>query len=138
MQTYKSKNEVWDVSKLIELSKDMEVISWEVPFDFLQRWSWGEDHISEHILRCVKADCSYPILICDGYIVDGCHRTCRALSRGQAVVKAVDLTDCMPSPDFYEEADDHGESKWSFGDMVQILRALDRVEYDFRHPIDGV
>ena len=43
MQTYKSKNEVWDVSKLIELSKDKEVISWEVPFDFLQGWSWGEN-----------------------------------------------------------------------------------------------
>lgn len=138
MELFENNGYIWDVSKLIDFSQSRETIDWEIPLDFTERWSWGDSHLSDHILRCVNAERECPILICDGWVVDGCHRVCRALSLGQTKVKAIDLTEIMPPPDWVEEVIELHNNKWSFGDMVKILKALDRVEYDFRHPIDGV
>tara|TARA_B100000073_G_scaffold320421_1_gene300093 strand:+ start:5142 stop:5588 length:447 start_codon:yes stop_codon:yes gene_type:complete len=131
----------WDVLKLQARFSIKEPVYWEIPDSFLISWTWGEDHPSSHISRCMNADYSYPILIWDGHIVDGCHRICRALSEGYTQIRAVEIID-MPPPDFDEEVVGMEEPpevpKWSFGDMVKILKAIREVEYDFRHPIDGV
>ena len=132
---------VWDVLKLQARFSVREPTYWEVPDDFLVTWTWGEDHISSHISRCMNADYSYPILIWDGHIVDGCHRVCRALAEGYTQIIAVEIID-MPPPDYDEELKSRKESpkvpKWTFGDMVKILRSIQEVDYDFRHHLDGV
>ena len=138
MHTYEKNGDVWDVSKLIELSGKKEATDWEIPSDFLEGWSWGDSHLSDHILRCLKADMSCPVLVCDGLVVDGCHRICRTISLGHRIIKAVDLTDCMPPPDWREEVEEIQDSKWVFGDMVKVLSSFDRVQEDYRHPIDGI
>ena len=111
MHTYEKNGDVWDVSKLIELSGKKEATDWEIPSDFLEGWSWGDSHLSDHILRCLKADMSCPVLVCDGLVVDGCHRICRTISLGHRIIKAVDLTDCMPPPDWREEVEEIQDGK---------------------------
>jgi hypothetical protein len=143
MQTYSqrsksdpNKNDVWDVSVLTNLSKDLPVEEWGIPESFLTSWSWGSDHLSEHLRGCLDADLTSPILIWEDRVVDGCHRICKALSQGDVSIKAVDISSVMPPPDTEEEAFFSEESRWCFGDMVLVLKSLKSIDYDFRHPLD--
>jgi hypothetical protein len=131
-----SKNDVWYVERLHQLSQDLPSQMWRIPPSFLEGWSWGEDHIADHLGGCLDADLSRPILIWDGEIVDGCHRVCKALSQGDTHIQAIDLSTFKPYPDLQETAQDSGGVRWSFKDVVSILRALKSREYDFRHPLD--
>tara|TARA_B100000424_G_C22944934_1_gene502871 strand:+ start:5646 stop:6092 length:447 start_codon:yes stop_codon:yes gene_type:complete len=131
----------WEIYKLQARFSAYEPIYWEIPETFLTNWTWGEDHPSAHIHRCMNADYSYPILIWDGMIVDGCHRVCRAISEGYTQIRAIEIIN-MPPPDLDEKLEVREvppePPKWTFEDMIKILRAIREVEYDFRHPIDGV
>jgi hypothetical protein len=131
----------WEIEKLHAKFSSYEPIYWNIPESFLEDWTWGEDHISDHISRCVSADFTYPILIWEGQVVDGCHRLCRAISDGFLQISAIEI-DEMPQPDLEEEVSSSEEPpkypKWTFGDMVKILQAIREMEYDHRHPLDGV
>lgn len=133
-----SKEHIWQVDKLIEIGKGLDQVSWEIPLRFLDEWSWGSDHISEHIAGCLDADLSKPVLVWNGDIVDGCHRVCRALSFGLTHIQAIDLSFRMPLPDRIEIAEDSPPALWCFRDMVEIIKAIRQREYDYRHPLDGV
>jgi len=134
----------WNVEKLWDFSNAIEVSSWEVTEEFLDSWSWGQNHPSQHIDRCLSADLSYPILIHEGKIVDGCHRVIKALAQGNTHIPAKVLTD-LPDPDeegsVLEEESSQGVV-WNYRDMVEVVGAFfeyqKRIEYGFRHPIDGI
>lgn len=142
MQTYSarsldgSKELTWEVENLIEISKGCPQVRWEIPAQFSDSYSWGDEHISEHLAGCLDADVSKPILIWNGEIVDGCHRVCKALSLGHTHIQALDLSFRMPYPDRVEEAGESKEPTWCFGDMVQIMKAIRQREYDYCHPLD--
>jgi len=134
----------WGVERLWSLSKTLKAESWEIPSDFLESWSWGHSHPSQHIDRCLSADLSYPILVHEGKIVDGCHRVIKALAHGNTHISAKVLTD-LPDPDeegSVLEGDFSQGGVWKYGDMVEVVRAFfeyqKRIEYGFRHPIDGI
>lgn len=134
----------WDVEKLWVEFESLEPVDWEVPKSFKEEWNWGQTHPSNHLERCLNADLSYPILVWDGAIIDGCHRTIKALAKNQKTIKARVITN-MPPPDEETELDPVEDNKgipWTNKDMVQIVQAVmeyeQMKEYDFRHPLDGV
>lgn len=130
------KTDVWEVSDLILTASRIAPQSWFIPSSFLDKWTWGEDHISEHLVGCLEADPSFPILIWNEEVIDGCHRVCKALADGQTHIKAIDLTFNMPNPSRQEPTIEIAPSKWCFGDMVELLKTLKYREYSFRHPLD--
>jgi hypothetical protein len=134
----------WSVETLWGLSKHLKTSCWEIPAGFLDSWSWGRTHLSQHIDRCLSADLSYPILVHEGKIVDGCHRVVKALAQGETHILAKVLTD-LPDPDeegLGIEGDPTQDVVWEYRDMVEVTRAFleyqKRREYAFRHPIDGI
>ena len=134
----------WDIEKLWIEFESMESIDWEIPSTFKEEWSWGQSHPSEHIERCIEADLSFPILVWDGSIIDGCHRAVKSISQGQKTIKAKIISD-IPPPDVQTEADPKESNKdvpWNYGDMIRITRAIIEYEevqkYKYRHPADGI
>lgn len=118
---------VWSVPKLHKKFEMVSPVKWEIPSDFLEKWTWGDDHLSDHLVRCRLADLSYPILVWDNIIVDGCHRVCKALAEGQTFISAI-IIENMPPPcsDHVVSPTDYAPiKKWCFGDMVKIISVLD-------------
>lgn len=134
----------WDVEKLWAKFDTLDAIEWEIPESFKDEWSWGQSHPSEHIERCLEADLSYPILIWDGEIIDGTHRTIKALAQNKTTIKAKIITN-IPTPDEetnLEPIESNKGISWTHGDMVRITMSIMEYEmmkeYKFRHPIDGM
>jgi len=135
----------WGVERLWGFSNAVEASSWEIPAGFLDSWSWGQNHPSQHIDRCLSADLSYPILVHEGKIVDGCHRVIKALAQGETHISARVLTE-LPDPDEEGSVLEGGSAQedvvWKYRDMVEVVRAFfeyqKRIEYGFRHPLDGI
>ena len=134
----------WDIEKLWLEVESLEPIEWEIPNSFKEDWYWGQSHPSEHIERCLEAELSYPILIWDGGIIDGTHRTVKALAQSKKTIKAKIITK-LPPPDEETKLEPIESNKgisWTHGDMVKITMSLMEYEmmkeYKFRHPIDGV
>lgn len=94
--TYTRAGKTWQVTDLIELSKDLQ------PFDLpiigidIGVEAWGEIDIKSfcyHMDRVNKSDLSYPIILDDtGFICDGWHRVVKAILEGNEIIKAVRLT----------------------------------------------
>ena len=118
---------IWSVEGLWEVTRDHPAVDWEIPSDFTSAWSWGEDHPADHVERCLNADTSYPILLWEGRVVDGCHRVLLALAQGRRHIKARVISS-MPAPDEMivsnEEIDDEFIAPWTFADVVREVRAL--------------
>ncbi len=132
----------WDVEKLWVEFESLDPIEWEIPESFKEEWYWGQDHPSNHIERCLKADLNYPILVWDEAIIDGCHRTVKALSQGRKTISAKIIVN-IPTPDEQTDLDPTESSKgvhWTNQDMVRLVQAIkeyeEMKEYDFRHPLD--
>lgn len=134
----------WNVEKLWVEFESLEPVEWKIPDSFKEEWNWGQSHPSNHLERCLNADLSYPILVWDDTIIDGCHRTIKALAKNQKTIKARVIIN-MPPPDEETELDpveDSTDIPWTNGDMVQIVQAVMEYEmmkeYEYRHPLDGV
>lgn len=134
----------WDVENLWVEFESLQDVEWEIPETFKEEWSWGGDHPAEHIERCLDADLSYPILIWDDAIIDGCHRVVKALAKGQKTIKAKIIIN-IPPPDKETQVLSNESNEgvnWTFRDMVSIIQATleyDEVtKYKFRHPCDGI
>ena len=76
--------------------------------------------------------------------MDGCHRVIKALALGNTHISARVLIE-LPEPDDQEPHLDEETSQsvaWKYRDMVEVVRAFfeyqKRIEYGFRHPIDGI
>lgn len=134
----------WDIENLWLEVESLEPTDWKIPEHFKDEWSWGQDHPSDHIERCMEADLSYPILIWNGAVVDGCHRTVKALAKGKKTIKAKVIVD-MPPPDNQGEPDpleSNDGVHWTYGDMVLLVQSVieyeEVKEYKYRHPADGI
>lgn len=82
----------WDVSRLMMLSKDLEVM--EIPLEHLC-FNTGTYNVSlrqvvMHFNAMKDADLDYPIILsADGDIMDGNHGIMKALANGEKTIKAV-------------------------------------------------
>ena len=90
----------WSVARLIELSKNLEVM--EIPLAHLNIYNKYEKltlrEMVSHIKAVMNADLSYPIILDeDGDIMDGRHRIMKALYLGEETIKAVRF-DVNPDP----------------------------------------
>lgn len=133
---------VWDVEKLWVEFESLEPIEWEIPESFKEDWNWGQTHPADHLERCLKADLDYPVLIWEDSIIDGCHRTIKALAQGRKTIKARVIRE-LPPPDEEKTPDPIESNKgihWTYIDMVRLVQAVreyeEMKEYEFRHPLD--
>lgn len=101
----------WDVDRLLDLSKDIEIIDMplteiaELDEDY---WFAGSSEnptcrkIVEHCDLINKADLSYPvILFSEGRVMDGMHRVARAMLTERSTIKAVKFS-TTPEPDYVD------------------------------------
>ena len=134
----------WEVEPLWRLAEGKKSVEWEIPSDFLSSWHWGLDHISDHIERCLDVDLSYPILVHNNKVVDGTHRSVKALSLGKSKIRAIVLDELPEPKEDSPKPEDVKKSVywWTHADLVQVLKSLHSIElenkYKFRHPIDGI
>lgn len=82
----------WSVARLVELSKDFEVM--EIPLDHLNVWHKYENlrlrDMVMHMKAVNDADLSFPIILDeDGEIMDGRYRIMKAMLLGEKTIKAV-------------------------------------------------
>jgi len=118
------KGEGWRVSRLWEVTADIPPTDkWVFPDGLLDRWSWGEETPYLHLPRVLKADLSYPILVCGGVIVDGNHRLVKSVASGERLwVREMKE---MPEPDFHLESElDKRSHSYTLMDMVDLLRSV--------------
>lgn len=106
-QNYIDGKNVWSVSRLIDLSKDLE--RFEIPMAGLNMCSCYPKSINSardfvgHIKQVLAADLSYPIILDDeGSIMDGRHRVAKALLEGRETILAVRF-DETPTPDYVKD-----------------------------------
>jgi hypothetical protein len=82
----------WSVSRLVDLSKDLEII--DAPLDLISVNSVYEclrlrDFVM-HMKAIEDADLSYPIILDeDGELMDGRHRIMKAMMLGNETIKVV-------------------------------------------------
>jgi hypothetical protein len=96
----------WDVDRLVELTRGFPRKS--VPLTAIREldrpWSGDEEaqtwrQMLAHIQLMDEADLAYPIILsADGSVMDGMHRTAKALRLGHATIEAVQF-DEDPAPD---------------------------------------
>jgi len=97
----------WDVDKLVQKSKNLEVI--EVGIDsipeFNQNYWYNENpptckSIAEHFKLANETNLEYPVILsAEHTLMDGMHRIIKAYSLGRTSVKAVKF-EITPSPDY--------------------------------------
>ncbi len=102
---------VWDVDRLVELTKDFPRI--QVPVSAIREldeayWFGGEDDkprcrvVAEHARLIQETDLSYPIIhSADGRVMDGMHRVAQAYIKGSEAIEAVQFA-VDPEPDFVD------------------------------------
>ena len=102
-------NHVWDIHRLIELSRKLPVIEVGVN-QILENenafWlpelgqSLSVKDIALHAKLINETDLQHPIILCsNGRLMDGMHRVCKAWIEGSQSIKAVQFTE-TPDPDF--------------------------------------
>ena len=134
----------WNIENLWLEVENLEPVEWEIPEHFKDSWSWGQSHPAEHLERCLEADLSYPILIWDGAIIDGCHRTVKALALGKTSIQAKIITNIPPPEDETEPdpMESNDNVSWTFRDMIKFVKSVmeyqELEKYRFRHPADGI
>ena len=100
---------IWDVHRLIELSKDLPVEA--VPLTQIVELDepyWFEDskpicrEIALHARLIAETDLTHPIILSsDGRVMDGMHRVCKALTEDRTVIAAVRFRE-TPAPDYVD------------------------------------
>jgi hypothetical protein len=119
----------WDVKRLWLDFKTLESVDWVIPDLFKDSWSWGTSHPSEHLIRCLNANLSFPILVWDGFIIDGCHRTVKSLALGRKTIKAKIITN-IPPPHHQSDiisCESNHDIVWTMKDMTKLVKVF--IEY---------
>ncbi|MBN1971354.1 MAG: hypothetical protein JXR48_17805 [Candidatus Delongbacteria bacterium] len=103
-----NKFNAWDVDRLIEMTKDFDVIEVDV-LELLERnkfhWYQGDNlptvkSIFDHMKLVEECSLDYPIILStEGIIMDGMHRVGKAYLQNIQTIKAVKF-DYTPKPDF--------------------------------------
>jgi len=134
----------WDVKRIWELTKDLTFVEWSIPDSFLNGWFWGQTHPSDHIKKVLDADLSFPILVHNGNIIDGCHRAVKALAQGRTRIHAIVLSEMPFEPEIVEPKPEESNDgvAWIHLDLVKIMEAYFKSskpsQYSLRHPLDGI
>ncbi len=99
--TYTRAGKTYQVTDLIELSKNLEPFEIPIAGIDIGVQTWGEVDIKDfcyHMDRVNKSDLSFPIILDNtGFICDGWHRVVKSIIEGKETIKAVRLT-VMPEP----------------------------------------
>lgn len=103
--TYKSGNDTWAASNLVQWCKEKKYPVFDLPLAGidLSYIPWSNlnsvKNIASHFKRVQSANLEYPVILDDyGYIADGWHRIVKALVEGKRTIKAIRIQD-MPEPD---------------------------------------
>ena len=106
---------IWDVGRLVELTKDfprIEVSLSEIPELDESFWFDAEGdkptcrRIALHAKLINETDLKHPIILSqDGRVMDGMHRVCRALISGVETIQAVQFEE-DPEPDYIDVSPD--------------------------------
>lgn len=106
--TYRSDNNIWSASNLIQWCKEKEYPIFDLPLagidlSYSPRTSLSNvKQIANHFKRVQLANLDYPVILDDhGYIADGWHRIVKALVDGKSTIKAIRIQE-MPQPDGVE------------------------------------
>ena len=100
--------DVWDVDRLIELSRDLPVQALRLDsIGELDSEYWFKDGqrptvraVVEHFVLLQAANLVHPILLAvDGRVMDGMHRIAKALAEGRETINAVQFQ-VQPEPDY--------------------------------------
>ncbi|MCK5585273.1 hypothetical protein KAJ02_04310 [Candidatus Bipolaricaulota bacterium] len=106
---------IWDVGRLVELTKDFPRI--EVSLSDIREldesfWFDAEGdkptcrRIALHAKLINETDLKHPIILSqDGRVMDGMHRVCRALISGVETIQAVQFEE-DPEPDYIDVSPD--------------------------------
>jgi hypothetical protein len=101
---------IWDVHRLIELSKNFpvyqialsEIAELDEAFWFDETTKPVCREIALHAKLIAETDLSYPIILAsDGRVMDGMHRVCKALLEERQTVAAVRFQQ-DPDPDYVD------------------------------------
>lgn len=102
--------EIWDVERLIELTRGMprKRVPLDAIFEFDQVYWFDEDFaptcraVVEHARRIDEVDLQYPIILSEsGLVMDGMHRVAKAALLGHDAVEVVQF-ESDPEPDRIE------------------------------------
>lgn len=106
--TYRSDNNIWSASNLIQWCKEKEYPIFDLPLAGIDLsyspWTSLSNvkQIANHFKRVQLANLDYPVILDDhGYIADGWHRIIKALVDGKSTIKAIRIQE-MPQPDGVE------------------------------------
>jgi hypothetical protein len=106
--TYRSDNNIWSASNLIQWCKEKEYPIFDLPLAGIDLsyspWTSLSNvkQIANHFKRVQLANLDYPVILDDhGYIADGWHRIVKALVDGKSTIKAIRIQE-MPQPDGVE------------------------------------
>ena len=87
----------WTAPELYQAAIDQKCKPYKLPlkfvnFGFMPFTINDALHFCDHLYRVEKADLEYPVIVCpSGNIIDGWHRTCKALVAGRKHIKAMRL-----------------------------------------------
>ena len=101
-QNFRSGNNKWFVSRLIEKAKDLPVREMDMSalniYSLYPKIESMHDFVA-HMQKVMDADLEYPIILDDeGYVMDGRHRIAKAILEGRDSIKYVRF-DKTPTPD---------------------------------------
>lgn len=106
--TYRSDNNIWSASNLIQWCKEKEYTIFDLPLAGIDLsyspWTSLSNvkQIANHFKRVQLANLDYPVILDDhDYIADGWHRIVKALVDGKSTIKAIRIQE-MPQPDGVE------------------------------------
>jgi hypothetical protein len=106
----KGRRFIWDVHRLIELSKNFpvrqialtEIAELDETFWFDETTKPVCREIAMHARLIAETDLSYPIILsANGRVMDGMHRVCKALIQEQKTINAVQFQQ-DPEPDYVD------------------------------------
>jgi len=102
---------VWDVSRLIRLSRELPIIEIDLQsINEIDETFWYAlggaiptcRNVVEHASLINNADLSYPIILCEeARVMDGMHRVCKALMLKHSMLKAVQFERYI-APDYID------------------------------------
>jgi hypothetical protein len=103
------RNFIWDVHRLIELTKPLPVK--ELPLSNIREldecfWFEGTSptcrEVALHAKLIGETDLKHPIVLsADGRVMDGMHRVCKALLENKETISAVQFIE-TPAPDYID------------------------------------
>tara|TARA_B100001094_G_C17720185_1_gene571570 strand:- start:117 stop:551 length:435 start_codon:yes stop_codon:yes gene_type:complete len=88
----------WELSTLVDKAKHIKPKKAPLNQFSLDIWVWGFDKPQKHVERVFNCDLIHPILVWDGYVLDGYHRILKSHLLGLDYIMVKEIVN-IPSPD---------------------------------------